>query len=102
MSQIPAAIPGWLKTSAPVDIVMMLMGTNDVWRGRNVATSMANYEKSLDAMKAAKVKQLVVCAPNKSIAFLRQIFRSSPLRRSLLTHLPGLGRKDPPRTTQWR
>jgi hypothetical protein len=70
MAQIPGAIAGWLKTSAPVDVVMMLMGTNDVWRGRNVATSMANFDKSLDAMKAAKVKQLVVCPPDSSFLCL--------------------------------
>ncbi|KAF2669542.1 SGNH hydrolase [Microthyrium microscopicum] len=60
MSQIPSALPGFLKTAAPVDVVMMLMGTNDVWRSRAVDKSMAYYAKSLEEMKAAKVKELVV------------------------------------------
>jgi hypothetical protein len=84
-----------LKTSAPVDVVMMLMGTNDVWRGRNVATSMGHFEKSLAAMKAAKVKQLVV---SHSLP-LSHSFLFSPFTLPTANNPPILGRKDPTRAT---
>src|SRR5258708_10892208 len=44
-------LPGWLSATSP-DIVMMHLGTNDVWSGLSTSTILAAYSTLLQQMRA--------------------------------------------------
>ncbi|GAA4697432.1 cellulose binding domain-containing protein [Phytohabitans rumicis] len=61
-------LPPWLAATSP-DIVLMHLGTNDVWNNRPAATILAAYGKLVDQMRANNpnmriiVAQIVAMAP---------------------------------------
>lgn len=54
-------LTNWLK-STPADIVMFMLGTNDVFRGRSTNDIIAAYTKMVNIMRAANPKtKIIVC-----------------------------------------
>ncbi|KAF3037386.1 hypothetical protein E8E12_008099 [Didymella heteroderae] len=53
-------LPGWLSSTKP-DVVVMHLGTNDVWNNHSSATITTSFSKLVDQMRASKstVKILV-------------------------------------------
>lgn len=54
-------LPGWLAISQP-DIVMMQLGTNDVWSSLPTTTILAAYTTLVGQMRAQNPKVLVLVA----------------------------------------
>ncbi|KAG4410954.1 hypothetical protein IFR04_015915 [Cadophora malorum] len=54
-------LPGWLAISQP-DIVMMQLGTNDVWSSLSTSTILAAYTTLVGQMRAQNPKVLVLVA----------------------------------------
>ncbi|KAK4119224.1 carbohydrate esterase family 3 protein [Parathielavia appendiculata] len=52
-------LANWLK-STPADIVMFMLGTNDVFRGRTTNDIMAAYTKMVGIMRAANPKMKII------------------------------------------
>ena len=55
-------LEGWLQRT-PADIVMFMLGTNDVTRGKTTAEIMAAYTKMVNIMRASnpRMKIIVSC-----------------------------------------
>ncbi|KAF1807892.1 SGNH hydrolase [Eremomyces bilateralis CBS 781.70] len=47
-------LSGWLNQVKPVDIGMILLGTNDVWRGRSVVDGEAAFTKLVEQFRTQK------------------------------------------------
>jgi lysophospholipase L1-like esterase len=63
-------LTNWMK-STPADIVMFMLGTNDVFRGRSTNDIMAAYTKMVTIMRAANPKmKIIVCRPLSHIPWL--------------------------------
>ncbi|KAL6702896.1 hypothetical protein ACN47E_000858 [Coniothyrium glycines] len=54
-------LPGWLSSSKP-DIVMMHLGTNDVWNNQSPATITTAFSKLVDQMRASKPTMKILVA----------------------------------------
>jgi lysophospholipase L1-like esterase len=54
-------LPPWLAATDP-DIVLMHLGTNDVWNNRSPATILAAYGKMVDQMRAQNPRTTVLVA----------------------------------------
>jgi lysophospholipase L1-like esterase len=54
-------LPGWLAVSKP-DIVMMMLGTNDVWNSISTAKILDAYTTLVGQMRAQNSKMLVLVA----------------------------------------
>jgi GDSL-like Lipase/Acylhydrolase family/Cellulose binding domain len=54
-------LPGWLAATDP-DIVLMHLGTNDVWSNRSPATILAAFGKLVDQMRAQNPRMTVLVA----------------------------------------
>ena len=54
-------LPGWLAATDP-DVVLMHLGTNDVWNNRSVAAILAAYGKMVDQMRAQNPRMVVLVA----------------------------------------
>jgi lysophospholipase L1-like esterase len=54
-------LPGWLAATDP-DIVLMHLGTNDVWNNRSPATILAAFGKLVDQMRAQNPRMVVLLA----------------------------------------
>jgi len=54
-------LPGWLSTTSP-DVVLMHLGTNDVWNNVPAATILAAYGKLVDQMRAANPSMKILVA----------------------------------------
>ena len=54
-------LPPWLAATDP-DIVLMHLGTNDVWSNRSPATILAAYGKMVDQMRAQNPRTIVLVA----------------------------------------
>ena len=54
-------LPGWLAATDP-DIVLMHLGTNDVWNNRSPATILAAFGKLVDQMRAQNPGMVVLVA----------------------------------------
>jgi lysophospholipase L1-like esterase len=54
-------LPPWLGATDP-DIVLMHLGTNDVWNNRSPATILAAYAKMVDQMRAQNPRTTVLVA----------------------------------------
>lgn len=52
-------LTNWLK-STPADIVMFMLGTNDVFRGRSTNDIIAAYTKMVNIMRAANPKMKII------------------------------------------
>lgn len=52
-------LTNWLK-STPADIVMFMLGTNDVFRGRSTNDIIAAYTKMVNIMRAANPKTKII------------------------------------------
>lgn len=52
-------LTGWLQKT-PADIVMFMLGTNDVFRGRSTNDIMAAYTKMVTIMRAANPKMKII------------------------------------------
>jgi lysophospholipase L1-like esterase len=52
-------LTNWLK-STPADIVMFMLGTNDVFRGRTTNDIIAAYTKMVNIMRAANPKMKII------------------------------------------
>ncbi|CAO2648236.1 Nn.00g075030.m01.CDS01 [Neocucurbitaria sp. VM-36] len=54
-------LPGWLSSTKP-DIVMMHLGTNDVWNNRSPAEITTAFSKLVDQMRASKSSMKILVA----------------------------------------
>ncbi|KAL2167875.1 hypothetical protein VTG60DRAFT_662 [Thermothelomyces hinnuleus] len=54
----------WLKNT-PADIVMFMLGTNDVVRGHTADDIIAAYTKMVNIMRAANPKMKIIVAPSR-------------------------------------
>uniref|UniRef100_UPI00200D1E91 SGNH/GDSL hydrolase family protein n=1 Tax=Sphaerisporangium perillae TaxID=2935860 RepID=UPI00200D1E91 len=54
-------LPGWLSATRP-DIVMMHLGTNDVWSNRPTSTILAAFGKLVDQMRASNANMRILVA----------------------------------------
>lgn len=54
-------LPGWLSSSRP-DIVMMHLGTNDVWNSRSPAEITVAFSTLVDQMRASKPSMKILVA----------------------------------------
>jgi lysophospholipase L1-like esterase len=54
-------LPSWLSSTRP-DIVLMHLGTNDIWNSTPTATILAAYSKLVDQMRAGKPNMKIVVA----------------------------------------
>ncbi|KAK1755379.1 SGNH hydrolase [Echria macrotheca] len=52
-------LTGWLQKT-PADIVMFMLGTNDVFRGHSTTDIMAAYTKMINIMRAANPKMKII------------------------------------------
>ncbi len=52
-------LTGWLK-STPADIVMFMLGTNDVFQGKSINDIIASYTKMVGIMRAANPKTKII------------------------------------------
>ncbi len=52
-------LTNWLK-STPADIVMFMLGTNDVFRGKSINDIIAAYTKMVNIMRAANPKTKII------------------------------------------
>jgi lysophospholipase L1-like esterase len=59
-------LTNWLR-STPADIVMFMLGTNDVFRGRSTNDIIAAYTKMVNIMRAANPKMKIIVS---SLAWL--------------------------------
>lgn len=55
-------LTNWLK-STPADIVMFMLGTNDVFRGKSTNDIIAAYTKMVNIMRAANPKTKIIVRP---------------------------------------
>lgn len=60
-------LPGWLASTKP-DVVMFMLGTNDVFQGKSTADIIASFTKMVGQMRSvnANVKIIVSSAPTKT------------------------------------
>ena len=68
-------LTNWLKTT-PADIVMFMLGTNDVFRGKSTNDIIAAYTKMVGIMRAANPKTKII---------VRALFPLNPTRCHPLT-----------------
>jgi lysophospholipase L1-like esterase len=54
-------LPGWLSATRP-DIVLMHLGTNDVWNNVPTATIIAAFDKLVDQMRASNPNMKIIVA----------------------------------------
>ncbi|MEV6597679.1 SGNH/GDSL hydrolase family protein [Actinoplanes sp. NPDC051346] len=54
-------LPGWLSATEP-EVVMMHLGTNDVWRNRPATTILAAFTTLVDQMRAADPEMRIIVA----------------------------------------
>lgn len=54
-------LPGWLSATRP-DVVMMHLGTNDVWSSRPTGTILAAYTKLVQQMRASNPRMKILVA----------------------------------------
>lgn len=54
-------LPGWLSATKP-DVVMMHLGTNDVWSNRSPAEITTAFSKLVDQMRASKATMKILVA----------------------------------------
>lgn len=54
-------LPGWLAATTP-DIVLMHLGTNDVWSNLSPDTILAAFSKLVDQMRASKATMKIIVA----------------------------------------
>jgi lysophospholipase L1-like esterase len=54
---------GWLSTTKP-DIIMFMLGTNDVAQGHNTADILAAYTKMVTEMRASNPNVKIIVSPN--------------------------------------
>lgn len=102
-------LEGWLKKT-PADIVMFMLGTNDVTRGKSTSDVVNAYTKMVGIMRASnpRVKIIVSCPPPPSPLPLEPI-KSNPAKKkrqkevsnktkqtSTPTNNPPLPKKDRP------
>lgn len=81
-------LEGWLK-STPADIVMFMLGTNDVFQGHSTDDIMAAYTKMITLMRASNPKMKIIVRNSP----IRSTLSSSPaLLTQLLPRLISLSR----------
>lgn len=54
-------LPGWLSATRP-DVVMMHLGTNDVWNNLSASTILAAYSRLVDQMRASNPDMKILVA----------------------------------------
>jgi lysophospholipase L1-like esterase len=54
-------LPGWLSSTSP-DIVLMHLGTNDVWNGQSTTSILAAYTTLVQQMRAKNSKMKIIVA----------------------------------------
>ncbi|KAF1945297.1 SGNH hydrolase [Clathrospora elynae] len=54
-------LPGWLSSTKP-DIVLMHLGTNDIWSNRATADIVTAFSKLVDQMRASKPTMKIIVA----------------------------------------
>jgi lysophospholipase L1-like esterase len=81
-------ITGWMQKT-PADIVMFMLGTNDIFRGHSNTDILAAYTKMVTVMRAANPKMKIIVRPHLLKSYTRPgIKLTSGSFRLILLSLP--------------